>query len=81
MITESDQIANALDDAAQRWPAGRGNRSKPLLRLRAEGHRALRDQRAQDVVIRRGAVCRISGALAGVFGDSYLTTVREDWPA
>ena len=42
---------------------------------------ALLDQRAQDVVIRRGAVCRISGALAGVFGDSYLTTVREDWPA
>jgi hypothetical protein len=81
MITESDQVARALDDAAQRWPADRGNRSKLLLRLLAEGHRALLDQRAQDAVTRREAVCRTSGALTGVFDDDYLTSLRGDWSA
>jgi len=81
MITESEQVAQALDDAAQRWPADRGNRSKLLLRLVEEGHRAVLDQRGRDVVTQRDAVCRTSGVLTGVFGDGYLTALREDWPA
>ena len=81
MITESEQVTQALDDAAQRWPTERGNRSKLLLRLLDEGHRAVLDQRARDVVTQRDAVCRTSGALTGAFGDSYLTALREDWPA
>lgn len=81
MITESEQVAQALDDAAQRWPADRGNRSKLLLRLLEEGHRAVLDQRERDVVTQRDAVCRTSGVLTGVFSDGYLTALREDWPA
>jgi hypothetical protein len=80
MITESEQVAQALDDAAQRWPADRGNRSKLLLRLVEEGHRAVLDQRGRDVVTQRDAVCRTSGVLTGVFNDGYLTALREDWP-
>jgi hypothetical protein len=81
MITESERVARALDDAAQRWPTDRGNRSKLLLRLVEEGHRAVLDQRARDVVTQREAVCRTSGALTGVFGGGYVTAFREDRPA
>lgn len=81
MITESEQVARALDDAAERWPGDRGNRTKLLLRLLEEGHRAVLDQRAHDVVDQRDAVGRTSGVLTGVFGDDYLIALREDWPA
>ena len=81
MVTESEQIARALDDAAQHWPNDRGNRSKLLLRLVEEGHRVVLDQRARQVDARRDAVGRTSGALTGVYGGDYLTALREDWPA
>lgn len=81
MITESEQVAKALDDAAKCWPADRGTPSKLLLRLLEEGHRAVIGQRAHDAATRRAAVARTSGALTGVFGDGYLTALREDWPA
>lgn len=81
MITESERIARALDDAAQRWPNDRGNRSKLLLRLVEEGHRVVLDQRAREVDAQRAAVGRTSGALTGVYGGDYLTALREDWPA
>ena len=80
MITESEQVAQALDDAAKRWPAERGNRSKLLLRLLAEGHRAVLDRSAHEVATQRDAVVRTSGALTGVFGENYLAGLREDWP-
>lgn len=81
MITESEQVAQALDDAAKYWAADRANRSKLLLRLLAEGHRAVLDQHTHHAATRRGAVARTSGALTGVFGPDYLATLRDDWPA
>ena len=79
MITESEQVTRALDDAAQRWPSDRGNRSKLLLRLVEEGHRVVLDQRAREVTGQRDAVSRTSGALTGVYAGDYLTVLREDW--
>ncbi|HEX2299336.1 MAG TPA: hypothetical protein VHH34_12630 [Pseudonocardiaceae bacterium] len=80
MITESEQVARALDDAAERWPAERDNRSTLLLRLLEEGHRAVLQQRTHDVAAQRDAVSRTSGILTGAFGDDYLAELREDWP-
>lgn len=81
VITESEQVAQALDDAAKRWPVDRDNRSKLLLRLLVEGHQAVLTQRAHEVAVRRDAVARTKGALTGVFGEGYLAALREDWPA
>ncbi len=81
LITESDQVSQALDDAARRWPADSGNRAKLLLHLVEEGHRAVVGQRESDVHQRRNAVVRTSGALTGLYGEDYLNEVREDWPA
>ncbi len=81
VITESEQVAHALDDAARRWPADSGNRARLLLHLVEEGHRAVVGQREIGVRERRNAVARTSGALTGVYGEGYLNELREDWPA
>ncbi|MDQ1744816.1 MAG: hypothetical protein QOE23_3155, partial [Pseudonocardiales bacterium] len=41
LITETDPVAKALDDAAKRWPEDRDSRAKLLLHLVEEGHHAL----------------------------------------
>jgi len=80
VITETEQIVRALDDAARRWPADGGNRAKLLARLVEEGHRAVISQLEHDVSARRDGVTRTSGVLTGAYGDGYLAGLREDWP-
>lgn len=74
-------MARALDDAADRWPADRGNRAKLLLHLLKEGHHAVVAQRESAEHEHRRAVERTSGALTGLYGEGYLDALREDWPA
>ena len=81
LITETEQVARALDDAAKRWPADAGNRAKLLVHLLEEGHRALVGLEAREVGMRKEAVTRTSGALTGLYGEGYLDDLREDWPA
>lgn len=81
VITETDQVARALDDAAERWPADRHSRSKLALHLLEEGHRSLVSQSELTAAARRDAVSRTSGSLTGLYGRSYLSQLREDWPA
>lgn len=81
VITETEQVARALDDAARRWPADSGNRAKLLLHLVEEGHRAVVGRQESRVRDRREAVARTSGALTGLYGEGYLSGLREDWPA
>jgi hypothetical protein len=80
MITETDYVATVLDDAAQRWPADRANRTQLLLHLVKEGHRAVLGQRESRATAVRAAVSRTSGVLTGAYGDGYLAELREDWP-
>lgn len=81
VITESDTVVQALDDAAVRWPADRGNRSKLLRHLLEEGHRAVLTAREAAAYEQRQAVERTSGALTGLYGEGYLDALRKDWPA
>lgn len=81
LITETEQVAQALDDAAKRWPAERENRARLLLHLLEEGHRAVLGQQERSLRERREAVARTSGALTGLYGAGYLGELREDWPA
>ena len=77
-MTESDDLAAALDEAALRWPDA--SRAQLLVRLALEGHRAA--QRAHEERRRRRleAVRKHSGALTGTYGRDYLKQLREGWP-
>ena len=80
-ITETDEVARALDDAAERWPEQRAARGKLLLQLLREGHRAISAERGREADRRREGIRRTSGALTGAYPDDYLTRLRDDWPA
>jgi hypothetical protein len=78
-ITETDAIAQALVLAQQRWPHER-NRRKLLLRLIAEGEKAVRADEGERVRVRREAILRHSGAATGMYPPGYLNELRADWP-
>jgi hypothetical protein len=80
MITETDEVAAALDVAATRWPSV-GSRRELLLRLVARGREAIEHERAEEVERRRAAIRRTSGALTGAYEPGYLDRLRGDWPA
>ena len=79
LVTETDDLAAALDVAARRWP----DLSRPqlLVRLAMEGARA--DAREQDDRHRRrlSALQAHSGAATGIYGPDYLERLRQEWPA
>ena len=80
LITETEQVARALDDAARRWPEERGNRAKLLLHLLEEGHLAVVRQRENTMRERREAVARTSGALTGAYGEGTSTSRARAGP-
>jgi len=77
-VTETDDLADALDEAERRWPGV--SRLQLLVRLALEGHRAA--QQAHDDRRRRRleAARRHSGSLTGAYGPDYLKNLREEWP-
>jgi hypothetical protein len=79
-ITETDDVAAAIDAAAARWPEVR-TRRELLLRLVDQGRLVVENERDDDAERRRGAIRRTSGALTGAFDAGYLDRLRDDWPA
>jgi len=79
MVTETDELAAALDSAASRYPGL--TRAQLLTRLALEGQqlaqRAQEDRRRQ----RLAALRAHSGALTGAYGEHYLERLRQEWPA
>jgi hypothetical protein len=80
-ITETDELAHALDDAARHWPQEADARGRLLLHLVHEGHRAIGDANSEESQRRRDAVERTAGELTGVYPADYLERLRDDWPA
>ncbi len=78
-VTETDQLAAALDQAAERWPEL--SRAQLIVRLALEGEAAVERQGAERMERRRKALQRLKGSFTGVYGPGYLERIREDWPA
>jgi hypothetical protein len=79
LVTETEELASALDAAARRWPGL--SRSKLLVRLALEGDRAATQEHEERRRRRLAAVRRNSGILTGAYGPEYLRRLREEWPA
>lgn len=77
-ITETPEVARALDVAARQWP--REPRSKLLLRLLRTGSAALEQERSESDRGRLDAIDASSGKYADAFGEDYLAELRQDWP-
>lgn len=77
-VTETDDLASALDDAARRWPDL--SRAQLIVRLALEGHHAAQAAHEDQHRRRLETIHRYSGALTGSYGADYLKHLREDWP-
>lgn len=77
-VTETPDLARALDLAGRRWPDE--PRSKLLLRLVQAGSNALGEGRTEETHSRLAAIDATSGKFADVFTDGYLAELRQDWP-
>jgi hypothetical protein len=80
-ITETEDIARALEVAAKAWPDLADKPGALLRRLILLGRNTLAHDRAAADDAREQAIDATAGALAGVFGPDYLRELREDWPA
>jgi hypothetical protein len=78
MITETDDVAAALDAAAQRWPDV-ASRRELLLRLVEQGRKVIEQE--DDAQRRRAAVRQFGGTLTGAYEPGHLDRLRDDWPA
>ena len=78
-VTETDDLAAALNAAAKRWPGL--SRPRLLVRLALEGHHAAQQAHHEGRRRRLAAVRRHSGILTGAYGSDYLCKLREEWPA
>lgn len=77
-VTETDELAAALDEAAVRWPEL--SRGQLITRLALEGQRATATRQRERRDTRLQAVRSHSGALTGVYTAQDLEALREDWP-
>ncbi len=77
-VTETDVLADALDEAASRWPGL--SRSQLLVQLALEGHRSAQRTHEERHRRRLAALRKHSGALSGAYGPDYLRQMRGEWP-
>lgn len=81
MITESDQLAKALDHAAKFYPDLSGERAELLRCLIERGIQSLEIEHNEVIEARKKVVLELAGSLSGIWPDNYLEELRAEWPA
>lgn len=80
-VTETDELAEALNAAAQRWPELSHSKNKLIIRLALDGHRAHEQSSHQEAERRLGVIARAGTLLSGMNARAELERMRTaDWP-
>lgn len=77
-ITETDEVARALDAAAARWPGE--PRSKLVVRLILENGADVAEVSAEETARRRAALDAIGDRFRGMYPPGYREELRNEWP-
>jgi hypothetical protein len=81
MITESDALARALDEAARIWPECADERAELLRRLIDRGIQAVDAEFAEFVAERQKKVMELAGSMSGLWSENWREEFRSEWPA
>ncbi|MCK0112387.1 hypothetical protein MWU75_09585 [Ornithinimicrobium sp. F0845] len=80
LVTETDDLAAALQLAARAWPQER-SRARLLTRLALLGGQRLAEPSHESRLSRRTAALeQHAGRFAGVFPPGYREALRDEWP-
>jgi hypothetical protein len=74
-LTETDEIAKALDDAAMAWPALRGDRGALLRKLVQAGQASVHTGGGVKALVSDAA-----GAATGAYPRDARATLLAEWP-
>ncbi len=80
MITETDDIARAIDLAAETWPQLANDRTALLKRLILKGVEAIQLERAEQQMKRLDAISEASGLYVGIWPANWRDEMRNEWP-
>jgi len=80
MITETDEIARALDEAAKRWPELAGERSELIRRVLVSAANDAVTLEEARIARKREAILTNAGTLSGIWPQGWLQELRGEWP-
>ncbi len=79
-ITETPEIAHALEVARRRWPAHAESPSRLLRELISAGAESIDAQSESEIEQRLAALRRVAGRRTEWFPEGYLENLRSEWP-
>jgi len=77
-VTETDEVARALDEAERRWPGE--PRSRLLVRLITDNGRAVREVNEEESAGRLRALDELAGSFPGLSRWGWRDELRAEWP-
>lgn len=79
-LTETPELAEALNAAATIWPELRHDRPALLRRLVESGHQAVIRTAEEHSAARREALHHAAGAVTGAYPAAAADLLKSEWP-
>lgn len=80
MITESDQLASAIDYAARARPELRDERAELLRYIIDLGIQAMDAEILAGIESRKKAITQAAGSLTDIWPENWRELIRSEWP-
>jgi hypothetical protein len=80
MITETDQISDALAQAEKLWPELAGQRTLLLRKLLEIGIETLELETANKAKERIASIQKLAGSMDNIWPESWKEELAADWP-
>ena len=80
MITETDQLSDALSEAAKIWPELSGQRTLLLRKVLEVGIESIEAQATKRTKSRLAQVQKLAGSMDGVWPANWRDELDQDWP-
>lgn len=81
MITETDSVSKALEQAGELWPDLKTDRAALLRRILEEGVASISNRVDRDKAVRLNAIESLSGSMTGVWPKNWRAELDSEWPA